>query len=127
MWSPGVAALITRLLNEGTTRDVGWQWWRTRYQILSYLIPIGYACVAYVLVWATWLGGFYNVAFINAQAADLGWFALPAPLQLLIYGSVAGTIVMASSCATALGEEIGWRGSWCRSWRRSQASRDSPC
>jgi membrane protease YdiL (CAAX protease family) len=110
MWSPGVAALITRLLYQGTTRDVGWQWGRTRYQVFSYLIPVGYAFIVYAVVWVTQLGGFYDVAFINAQAADLGWSALAGPLQLLMYALVAGTIGMASSCATALGEEIGWRG-----------------
>ena len=110
MWSPGAAGLITRWLYEGSARGIGWQWGRTRYQILSYLIPIGYAFVVYAVVWITSLGGFYNVAFINAQAADLGWSALPGPLQLMMYASVTGTIGMASSCATALGEEIGWRG-----------------
>lgn len=110
MWCPGVAGLITRWLYEGTVREVGWQWGRTRYQIFSYLIPIGYAFIVYAVVWVTRLGGFYNVAFINAQAADLGWSALPGPLQLPMYAIVAGTIGMARSCATALGEEIGWRG-----------------
>ena len=110
MWSPGIAGLIARYLYEGSVRNHGWSWGRTRYQVLSYLIPLGYALAVYVAVWMTGLGGFYNVAFVTTQAADLGWSGLPGALQLTLYVVLVGTVGMATSCATALGEEIGWRG-----------------
>jgi uncharacterized protein len=110
MWSPGVAGLITRYVYEGSVRNQGWTWGRTRYQVLSYLIPIGYALAVYVPVWMTGLGGFYNVSFVGAQAADLGWSGLPRALQLAMYVAFVGIVGMARSCASALGEEIGWRG-----------------
>ena len=74
------------------------------------MIPLGYALAVYVAVWMTGLGGFYNVAFVTTQAADLGWSGLPGALQLTLYVVLVGTVGMATSCATALGEEIGWRG-----------------
>jgi uncharacterized protein len=110
MWSPGVAGLITRYLFEGSARNQGWTWGASRYQILSYLIPIAYALAVYVPVWIAGLGGFYDRAFLSARAADLGWAGLPAALQLGMYVAFVGTIGMATSCARALGEEIGWRG-----------------
>ena len=110
MWSPGLAGLIARYLYEGSVRNHGWSWDRTRYQVLSYLIPLGYALTVYVAVWMAGLGGFYNVSFVKTQAADLGWSGLPAALQLTLYVALVGSVGMATSCATALGEEIGWRG-----------------
>jgi uncharacterized protein len=65
MWSPGVAGLTTRYIYEGNLPNHGWSWGRTRYQLLSYLIPIVYALVVYVIVWMTGVGGFYNVAFVR--------------------------------------------------------------
>ena len=59
MWSPGVSALVTRLLFQHNLRGEGWTWRRatTRWAVLGYLLPLGYATLAYGLVWLTGLGG----------------------------------------------------------------------
>jgi membrane protease YdiL (CAAX protease family) len=90
MWSPGIAALATQILYHDRVRDLGWGWGKTRYQLWSYLIPVLYVSVAYGIVWTTGLGGFSGV--------KLGY---------LVIIVTAGTV---TSCLTALGEEIGWRG-----------------
>ena len=110
MWSPGVAGLVTRYRYERSLRNHGWGWGTTRLQLSSYLLPIAYALAVYVVVWVTGLGGFYNQSFLNSQSADFGWPALPAALRLMMYVVFAGTLGMPRSCATALGEELGWRG-----------------
>jgi CAAX protease family protein len=110
MWSPGVAGLLTRYRYERSLRNHGWTWGNPRYQWASYLIPVAYAAAVYLVVWATGLGGFYNRAFVNDQSAAFGWTGLPAGLRLVLYVGFAGTLGMPTSCASALGEELGWRG-----------------
>ena len=89
MWSPGIAALVTRLIYQKDLRGEGWGWGGTRWQVLSYFLPLGYAAVAYSAVWAAGLGG-------------IGTFE-----SSLLTFVVMGTI---QSCFSALGEELGWRG-----------------
>jgi membrane protease YdiL (CAAX protease family) len=89
MWSPGTAALVTRLIYQKNLRGEGWGWGGTRWQLLSYFLPLGYAAVAYSAVWAAGLGG------IGAFDRNIVTF--------ILLGSL-------SSCFSALGEELGWRG-----------------
>lgn len=89
MWSPGIAALLTRLIHQRNLRDQGWGWGGTRWQLLAYFLPMGYAALAYGLVWAAGLGGF-------------GTFESPL-FTFVVLGSL-------QSCFSALGEELGWRG-----------------
>jgi len=91
MWCPGVSALVTRFAFHRTLRGLGWKWGETRWAALAYVLPLGYAGVAYGLVWLTGLG-----------ALDLSRFQT----------GVATFIVLGSlqSLLSATGEEIGWRG-----------------
>lgn len=93
MWSPGTSALITRLVFQHNVRGEGWGWHRstTRWAALAYVLPLGYAIVAYGFVWLTGLGH-----------VDLGRFHTPVLLFV-----VAG---MLQSLLSATGEELGWRG-----------------
>lgn len=110
MWSPGVAGLLTRYIYQGNLEGHGWGWGKTKYQWMSYLLPLGYAGVVYVLVWLTGLGGFFNREFITAIARDAGWDSMPGLVQLLLYFVFLGILGMARGSSTALGEELGWRG-----------------
>jgi membrane protease YdiL (CAAX protease family) len=91
MWSPGVAALGTRLLYQGTLRGEGWGWGRTRWNLLAGALPLGYAAAAYGLVGLTGLGGVDPGRFDANPATflSLGWI---------------------TSLFLATGEELGWRG-----------------
>jgi len=91
MWSPGVSALVTRLIFQRNLRGEGWGWGQTRWPVLAYLLPIAYASAAYGLVWLTGLGG-----------VDLTKFQ-PSVGRFLIFGSL-------QSLLSATGEELGWRG-----------------
>lgn len=94
MWSPGVSALITRLVFQHNVRGEGWRWGGregTRWAALAYVLPLGYATVAYGLVWLTRLGG-----------VDLSRFKIGIA-TFLVVGSVQSLI-------SATGEELGWRG-----------------
>ena len=91
MWSPGVSALITRLIFQRNVRGQGWGLGAPRWAALAYLLPLGYATVAYGLVWLTGLGG-----------VDLARFKAPIA-TFLVLGSL-------QSLLSATGEELGWRG-----------------
>ena len=91
MWCPGVSALVTRLVYQGNMRGEGWGWGSTRYEVMAYVIPIGYGAVAYGVVWLTGLG-----------RVDLSLFHTNVAL-FVVGGTVQGLIL-------ALGEELGWRG-----------------
>jgi membrane protease YdiL (CAAX protease family) len=109
MWCPGIAAILTCRWLKRDVAELGWQW-KPNYQFLSYVIPLCYAFGAYLAVWLFGFGGFPNERFVQEMAAAFGWEGLPAGLVIALYVLVLGTVGMVRSTATALGEEIGWRG-----------------
>jgi len=90
MWSPGVAAILTKLLYRETLQDFGWRPGEIKYLALGLGIPFLYALTIYSIVWITGLGEFS-----------------PQPFYLIAFFATAGLIF---ACLAALGEEIGWRG-----------------
>lgn len=109
MWCPGISALITCRLRGISFSELGWRW-NTRYVLISYFIPIIYGLIAYLAVWTSGFGKFPNDDFVKAVASAFGWKSFPPFLVIVLYVLLKGTIGMASSMSSALGEEIGWRG-----------------
>jgi membrane protease YdiL (CAAX protease family) len=110
MWSPGLAALLAAAIHGRSIFDFGWGWGRTRYQLLSYGIPLAYAAVAYAVASATGLARLGNPESVAAIARDFGWTAWPVPAIVTGYVLLQATVGIIRACAYALGEEIGWRG-----------------
>lgn len=110
MWSPGLAGILTRKLYGQSINTLGWKWGNARYQLWSYLMPLLYATITYVTVWATRGGGFYDHAFVTDMAKSFSLGPLPNWAAIVLYFVFAATTGMIRSCAGALGEEIGWRG-----------------
>jgi len=108
-WCPGIAALVARYRYEKTVRGLGWQWPPVRSQVLSYVIPIAYITPVYVITWMTGLGSL-DESFLSDEKVAFGWSGLPDAIALVFYVLVVGSVGMIQSSATALGEEIGWRG-----------------
>ncbi len=90
MWSPGISAIITGLIFQKSLRPIGWRWGKTRYQVLSFFLPIIYAAVSYAIVWF------------------VGWGRINREFSVDIVRFL--TIGILFSLLFALGEEIGWRG-----------------
>jgi len=78
MWSPGVAAVLTLAIHRRPLASIGWGWGRTRYHVLGYVIPLGYAGVAYLFAWMTGLAHLGNPESLAAIARDYGWTSWPA-------------------------------------------------
>jgi membrane protease YdiL (CAAX protease family) len=110
MWSPAVAGMLTRKLYGHSLSTLGWKWGNPRYQVMSYLIPLAYATIAYGCVWIFHLGGFYNREFVANVGQSFGLGPLSGWAAMTLYFLFAATTGMIRSCASALGEEIGWRG-----------------
>lgn len=90
MWCPGISAIVTSLIFQKSLRPIGWKWGKTRYQLLSFFLPIVYAAVTYSVVWLVGWGKI-NKEFSVETAEFL-------------------TVGIIFSFLFALGEEIGWRG-----------------
>ena len=90
MWSPGVAAILTKLFFRENLQDFGWQLGERKYLVLGLGIPFLYAVLVYILAWITGLGDFS-----------------PQPFFQIAFLATVGLIF---ACLAALGEEIGWRG-----------------
>ena len=110
MWCPGVAAMLTCHLRGDAIAQLGWRWGAWHWQVVSYLVPLAYVLVAYVIVWTTGLGSYGNPEFVGTLGEMLGWPHLPAswavPATFLLLASAG----MVRAVSSGLGEEIGWRG-----------------
>lgn len=88
----------------------GWQWGETRYQILSYLIPLGYSTFTYSIAWLTGIAALDPAQSADALSRWLGLGPMSGPFATGLCFLVVATTGVIENCATTLGEEIGWRG-----------------
>jgi membrane protease YdiL (CAAX protease family) len=109
MWCPALAGIMTLKLSGRNLAELGWKWPEKKYAIQSWLIPLLYATIAYVIVWTARLGGFPDHDFMTLLVQRMGLRASPA-LSTVIYILLAGSFGVIKSLVSALGEEIGWRG-----------------
>jgi uncharacterized protein len=110
MWCPAFSALIACKILKREISSLGWLWGKPRYMLWSYLTPLFYSLIAYLIIWLTGWGAFYNNDFVISTAKTLGWEHLPKGTIIVVYFIFIGIYGMAQSVSTALGEEIGWRG-----------------
>jgi len=110
MWCPGVAALVTCKVLHRDLSTLGWGWGKTRYQVVAYFLPLAYGTVSYGFVWLTGIGGFYNRQFVESVSKDFGLGPMRPWATIVLYFLFTATIGVIRDAATALGEEIGWRG-----------------
>ncbi|WP_430409392.1 CPBP family intramembrane glutamic endopeptidase [Kordia sp.] len=113
MWCPAIAAIITLKLKGRSISSLHWNWGNWKYIRLSYLIPVLYVSITYLLIWLFALGGLPTVEVILEWAKELklmGIGTLTPTVAVIIAVLLLGTIGVIRAMATTLGEEIGWRG-----------------
>lgn len=110
MWCPALATIVTLKLTGRKMSELAWNFGKSKYLWGSYLIPLLYSLAAYLIIWSTGWGDFYNISFVINTAHEFGWDALPHWMFIIIFFIMNGVIGMFASISTALGEEIGWRG-----------------
>jgi len=109
MWCPALAAMLTLKLHGRNLRELGWKWPKTKYAAMSWFVPLLYASIAYTIVWTVGWGGVPNRQFMAQLVRTMGLGASPA-VSTLVYVLFAASFGVIRSMASALGEEIGWRG-----------------
>src|SRR5437773_9257769 len=110
MWSPGLAALLTKRLFGEPISELPWKWGGAHYAWLAYLIPVAYALPVYLVAWLTPLGGFLPADFLQRTAAQFGWSRFSPTVTLILFVALTATVGLVAKTSRALGEEIGWRG-----------------
>ena len=110
MWCPALAALATCRLLGLDAATLGWNWRPTRYVARAYAIPVLYALPVYLGTWAFIPGSFAFDSFAGALGASFGFPNHPRAAALLLAIPCYATLGVIRSTASALGEEIGWRG-----------------
>lgn len=110
MWGPGIAALLTCWITGRSVSTLGWQWGTWRWQTLSYLWPFAVCSVTYGLVYASGLGGFPNLETVSTLRKSLGWPTAGTWAVVSGWFALFATTGFVRGVASALGEEIGWRG-----------------
>jgi membrane protease YdiL (CAAX protease family) len=107
MWCPGVSGIATRLIFQGNLRGHGFGWGKTKYQFASYWIPLAYASAVYLPIW---FAGYFNPASPMLDTISHRFPNLPHAAVLALFFAILATVGVLSSCISALGEELGWRG-----------------
>jgi len=98
-WTPGAAALATRLIVRRSLRGLGWGWGTTHLYLAGVIaLPFLLAFCVYLPIWASSLGTFRQ----NSLADAVSW------LRLNGIGGLVG--LLAPLLVASLGEELGWRG-----------------
>lgn len=110
MWSPGLAALLTKRLFGEAISELPWNWGGARFAWLAYLIPIAYALPVYLVAWLTPFGGFLEPSFLARTASQFGWSGFRPTVTLVLFVVLTATVGLVGKTSRALGEEIGWRG-----------------
>ena len=110
MWCPAISALLTSCLTKRPFRDLGWRLGKPRYLLAGWSIPMAYSWPAYLLVWATGLGGFPKEHGVERFRNLLHMGSTPTWILLIIVYLLGAFAAVLFSCLSAAGEEIGWRG-----------------
>lgn len=110
MWSVGLSAMSALKLSGQSLSSLGWSWGRARYHLIALALPLLYGGLAYGGAAAAGLIQFATpepvAAFTQAQSLQ----SLGPALGFIGALALVGSVGMAASMSTALGEEIGWRG-----------------
>lgn len=110
MLSVGVATILTCLIRKKDLAALGWGWRSWKYQWLSYLLPLAIAFVAYLIIWSTGLGGWYNSEFVLQQMQDYNLGNWSQANIIIFHFFLTATYSFFLLLPSVLGEEIGWRG-----------------
>jgi len=121
MWSPAVAAILTLKLTGRPIASLPWNWGHWKYIRLSYWVPALYVLLTYLLIWIFHLGGLANTQMILEWAEEIGLVGigtLSPVVSIIVAVVLMGTVGVIRAMATALGEEIGWRGFFIQELRK---------
>ena len=110
MWTPGLGALIACKLAGIPLASLGWGWGKSRWQLAAYITPLVYGLIAYSILWGTGLATAIDPKFLEEAGYHLGLVGWTENATLLMAIFIFAGVGMTWHLASAVGEEIGWRG-----------------
>jgi membrane protease YdiL (CAAX protease family) len=110
MMSPALAAFITLKIKKRPILSLPWSLKELKYLKLSYITPILYVTIAYVLIWLFGFGNLLNTENITQWSNELGLAESNQTLVLIVMIFLLLTVGVIKNLGSMLGEEIGWRG-----------------
>lgn len=110
MLCPSLAAIITLNIRGRSIKELPWTLENWKYIRLSYLTPIFYISIAYVLIWTLGFGHTPKESTILDWSKDLGVAQKNTPLVIVIMFLLLATVGVVKNIGSTLGEEVGWRG-----------------
>jgi membrane protease YdiL (CAAX protease family) len=110
MWTPAISAFLACRILHIDVATLGWSWRPARFEALAYILPLLYATPVYVACWLAVPHSFDFAAFSAGAGVSWGFPNWPHACALLLTIPVYASFGIIRSIASALGEEIGWRG-----------------
>jgi len=110
MISPALAAFLTLKIKKRSISSLPWSLKNLKYVKFSYLIPLLYVSIAYVLLWLFGFANFMNPETITEWSNELGIAESNQPLVIAVMVILLLTVGVVKNLGSTLGEEIGWRG-----------------
>jgi membrane protease YdiL (CAAX protease family) len=110
MMTPALASFITLKIRKRSLSSLPWRLKKLKYLKLSFLTPILYVSIAYVLIWLLGFGSLINKEIISAWSAELGIDSANQTLLMVVMVFLLLTVGVIKNLGSTLGEEIGWRG-----------------
>ena len=110
MISPALAAFLTLKIKKRSISSLPWSLKNLKYVKFSYLIPLLYVSIAYVLLWLFGFANFMNPETITEWSNELGIAESNQPFVIAVMVILLLTVGVVKNLGSTLGEEIGWRG-----------------
>jgi membrane protease YdiL (CAAX protease family) len=110
MWTPAISALLACRILHIDAATLGWNWRPARFEAFAYILPLLYATPVYIACWLLVPHSFQFTEFSAGADASWGFPGFPRACALLLTIPAYATFGLVRSVASALGEEIGWRG-----------------
>lgn len=110
MMCPALSAFATLKITKRPISSIPWNLEKSKYLSLSYLIPVLYVTIAYVLIWFFSLGSVLNQETILEWSQELGMEEFSIPIIILSMVVLLSIVGVVKNIGSTLGEEIGWRG-----------------
>jgi len=110
MMCPAIASFITLKLTKRSILSLPWSLKNATYLKLSYILPLGYIAISYILIWVLGFGNLGNQNTITEWSQELGMTEFNTPMVVSVMILLLAIVGVVKNIGSTLGEEIGWRG-----------------
>ncbi len=110
MMCPALASIATLIIQKRSITELKWGLSRLKYLKLSYVIPVLYITIAYIIIWSLGLGDLFNEDKILDWRNELGIETSHPVIVVGVMMLLLAIVGVIKNIGSTLGEEIGWRG-----------------